>query len=268
MVVRKGALVLWVWGNGDQTEQILDDFADIVAARVVAVADGSLPPRDYSSLGLTDPPTLALDSFAFTYEYGVEAPEGGFSVSISGVFEGPDRTSCHTTITIDGFEPVDTYLVVAGTRVWLGDLTGYQELPLRDPSALSALSACPGHPNHWDLTKLHRVEVVGGEEVEVSGIAARRKDLAQDPAAMEAIGFSPTEVGEFSRYELTVAADGGWPIQLEVERRVTVAAALRMYGIPTDDIIHPSASATAFERLLLIHIDDPSLEVDLPLLAG
>ncbi|MCJ7726450.1 MAG: hypothetical protein MUP76_08710, partial [Acidimicrobiia bacterium] len=247
---------------------ILDDFADIVAARVVAVADGDLPPRNHSSLGLTDPPPLALDSFAFSYEYGVDAPEGGFSVAITGVFEGPDRTSCQTVITIDGFESVDSYLVVAGTRVWIGDVTGYQELMLRDPSALSALSACPGHPNHWDLTKLHRIEVVGGEEVQVSGVAARRIDLSRDADAMQAIGFSAAEAEEFTRYELSVSAEGGWPIQLDVERRVTTAAAMRMYGIPTDDLIHPSAPATVYERLLLSHIDDPSIEVDLPLLAG
>jgi len=268
VVVRKGTLVLWVWGNGDQAEQVLDDFQAAIAERVTAVAAGDLPPREYAELGLIDPPTLALDSYVFLYEYGVESPEGGFSVVIAGEFEGPDRTSCRTTIAIDGFEPVDTYLVAAGTRVWLGDLTGYDELLLRDPSALNALTSCPGHPSHWDLTKLHRLQVTDGEPVQVSGIDALRADLSDDPEAMRAVGFFGTEIDEFVRYELTVAVDGGWPVQLNVEREVSVAAAMRMYGLPTEDLIHTAADATVYERLILSHINDPSIEVDLPLLAG
>ena len=239
VAVREGNLVLWVWGNGDQTDQILDDFHQAVAERVAAVANGDILPRDYAELGLTDPPTLALDSYVFRYEYGVEAPEGGFSVVIAGEFEGPDRTSCRTTITIDGFEPVDTYLVAAGTRVWLGDLTGYDEVGLRDPAALNAVTSCPGHPNHWDLTKLHRIQVTDGEEVEVSGVSALRDDLFDDPEAMREVGYSNPETDGFTRYELTVAVDGGWPIQLDVERQVTTAAAMRMYGLPTEESHQP-----------------------------
>jgi len=268
VVVRKGTLVLWVWGNGDQAEQILDDFTQLTAERVTAVADGTLPPRDYASLGLTDPPTLALDSFTFTYEHGVEAPEGGFSVEIVGEFEGPDRSSCRTTITVDGFEAVETYLVVDGTRVWVGDQTGYQELLLRDPAALSSLTSCPAHPNHWDHTKLHRLEVTNGEEVQVSGVAALRSDFTDDIEDMRAAGFVDAEIGEFTRYELSVAADGGWPIQLDVERAITVAAAMRMYGLSTDGLANPEAPAIVYERLLLSRINDPDIKVELPLLAG
>jgi len=268
VAVRKGSLVLWVWGNGDQTEQILDDFTEITAARVTAVAEGALPPRDYASLGLTDPPTTALDSFTFTYEYGVDSPEGGFSVSITGEFEGPDRSSCQTSIAVDGFDPVVSYLVVAGTRVWIGDQTGYQELLLRDPAALSSLTSCPGHPNHWDQTKLHRLQVSDGEPVRVSGIDARWTDLTADAGALRAAGFADSEIEEFVRYELSVAADGGWPIQLNVERLTTVAAAMRIYGLPTDDLLLPNSPATIYERLLLSRINDPEVRVELPLLAG
>ncbi|MFH2073369.1 MAG: hypothetical protein ABIJ75_11015 [Actinomycetota bacterium] len=235
---------------------------------MAAVADGTLPPRDYASLGLTDPPTLALDSFAFTYEYGVEADEGRFVVRIVGEFEGPDRTSCRTTIAVAGLSPMETYLIAAGTRVWLGDQTGYQELLLRDPTALSALRSCPGHPIHWESTKLHRLVVGDGEQVVVSGVDALRSDLSRDHAAMMAAGFLEAEIDEFARYELTVAADGGWPIQLDVERTVTVEAALRMYGLPVDDLQFPDAPAVAYERLALSRINDPSIRVTLPLLAG
>ena len=107
-----------------------------------------------------------------------------------------------------------------------------------------------------------------GEPVQVSGINALRSDLSDDPEAMQAVGFFETEIDEFVRYELTVAIDGGWPVQLDVEREVSVAAAMRMYGLPTEDLIHTTADATVYERLLLSHINDASIEVDLPLLAG
>jgi hypothetical protein len=268
VVVRSGALALWVWGNGDQAARILDDFTAIVAERVEGASSGAITPRDHTLLGLTDPPTLALDSFAFTYEYGIEAPEAGFSVTVTGAFEGPDRASCKTTLSIDGFEPVDTYVVVAGTQVWLGDVAGYQEVTLRDPAALSALSGCPGHPNYWEVTKLHRIEVTDGEEVEVSGVPSLRTDLAGDTDALHDLGIRDVEASEFVRYEVTVAADGGWPIQLDVERSLPLAAALRLYDLPFDDLANPSHPATVYERLLLSHINDPDLTVDLPLLAG
>jgi len=268
VVVRSGNLALWLWGNGDQAEQILDDLTGATAARVGAVADGTIPPRDHTMLGLTDPPTLALDSFAFTYEYGIEAPEGSFTVAIDGVFEGPDRTSCRTSITLGDGEPVETFLVVAGTRVWMGDITGYQEILLRDPAALNAITSCPGHPNHWELTRLHRLEVVDGTPVTVSGVPAVRGDLAGDREAMKTAGFMDAEIDEFTRYELTVAAEGDWPIQLDVERSVNIEAALRLFGLPSDGITDPGAQAIVFERLLLTLINDPSIKVDLPLLAG
>lgn len=85
---------------------------------------------------------------------------------------------------------------------------------------------------------------------------------------MMAAGFLEAEIDEFARYELTVAADGGWPIQLDVERTVTVEAALRMYGLPVDDLQFPDAPAVAYERLALSRINDPSIRVTLPLLAG
>ena len=65
-----------------------------------------------------------------------------------------------------------------------------------------------------------------------------------------------------------MAADGRWPIQLDVERRITVAAAMRMYGLPTDDLLNPHSPATVYERLLISRVNDPAIEVDLPLLAG
>ena len=268
VVVRRGSLALWLWGNGDQAEQILDDLAGVTADRVVAVADGHTPPRDHTTLGLTDPPTLALDSFAFVYEYGIEAPGQGFTVTIDGLFEGPDRTSCRTAVTIGNLEPVETFLIVAGTRVWLGDFTGYQELLLRDPAALNALTSCPGHPNHWELTRLHRLEVTDGTEITVSGVPALRADLTDDREAMETAGFFGAEIDEFTRYELTVAADGGWPIQLDIERSIGIEAALRIFGMPSGDLIDPGAPAIVFERLLLTRINDPTITVELPLLAG
>ncbi|MCB2224525.1 MAG: hypothetical protein KQH83_10195 [Actinobacteria bacterium] len=268
IAVRSGALVLWVWGNGPDAEQVIDDFTAPAADRVAAVASGEIAPRDHTALGLSDPPTLALDSFAFTYEHGIDALADGFAVEVTGVFEGPDRASCRTAVAVTGLEPVESYLVAAGTRVWLGDITGYEEIQLRDPAALSALTGCPAHPIHWEITKLHRLEVSGGEEVTVSGVPALRVDLAGDPGALVAAGFHEEEVSEFTRYELTVAADGGWPIQLDVERRVTLAAALRTYGLPFDDLLDPGAPAVLYERLLLTRIDDPALRVELPLLAG
>jgi len=268
VVVRSGNLALWLWGNGDQAEQILDDLTAATAARVVAVADGTTPPRDHTMLGLTDPPTLALDSFEFAYEYGIEAPEGAFTVAIEGVFEGPDRTSCRTSITLGDGEPVETFLVVAGTRVWLGDVTGYQEILLRDPAALNAITSCPGHPNHWELTRLHRLEVAEGTAVTVSGVPAVKSDLADDREAMMTAGFMEAEIDEFTRYELTVATEGRWPIQLDVERSVNIEAALRLFGLPSDGITDPGAHAIVFERLILTRINDPSITVDLPLLAG
>jgi hypothetical protein len=268
VVVRKGSLALWLWGNGDQTEQILDDLAVATADRVVAAADGSTPPRDHTTLGLTDPPTLALDSFAFVYEYGIEASVEGFTVTIDGVFEGPDRASCRTAVSVGDLEPLETFLIVAGTRVWLGDFTGYQELTLRDPAALNALTSCPGHPNHWELTRLHRLEVTDGTAVTVSEVPALRADLVDDREAMEAAGFFGAEIDEFTRYELTVAADGGWPIQLDVERSMDIEAALRMFGMPSGDLVDPGVPAIVFKRLLLTRINDPTIKVDLPLLTG
>jgi hypothetical protein len=191
-----------------------------------------------------------------------------FTITVDGIFEGPDRASCRTTFLTDDSEPFESYLVVAGLRVWIGDFAGYQETALWDPAALNALATCPGHQNYWEVTRLHRIPVEGGVPETFEGIAVVRKDLAGDPAALKSAGFVEAEVDEIDRYEMLVAADGGWPVAADIERSMDLATALALFGMSADGVLDPEAPATVVDRLRISRIDDPEIRVELPLLAG
>ena len=115
---------------------------------------------------------------------------------------------------------------------------------------------------------MHRIPVTGGMESTYEGIPILTRDLAEDDLALLAAGFVAAEIGEFTRYELSVAADGGWPVSADIERSVDVGTALSLFGIPATEVLHPDAPATVTDRLRLSRINDGTIRVDLPLLAG
>ena len=272
LVVRSGDLVAWAWATGPDpavVAEALDLLQPPVTGHLLGVASGELGPRPGTGLGLTPAPTVALDSFRFEYAYGVEStdPAAGFSVEVIGEFEAPDLTSCRISITEGNREPVQTYLVVAGALVWMGDLTGYQQVPLRHPAALSALPVCPGHPIFWETTTLHRIPDRPGETAEFGGIPVRRYDLAGDLAALDDLGYFEDEAAQILRYEVARAVDGGWPIEVTIERETDLASARLTFGLPHSGL-NPALEATTFTRLRLAHLDDPGITVDVPLLVG
>jgi hypothetical protein len=269
LVVRSGTTLAWVWAAGESPGEVVDAVGPVVEERLLAVLSGEIPARDPALLGLPLPPTALLDSFAFEYSYGIEtvAPGAGFRIEVTGEFQGPDRASCRVAYTGGEDQPVFSYLVVTGTRVWLGDMTGYQEVPLRHPSALSNLPLCPGHPLFWESTSFHRLPERTGEAGTLDGIAVVRYDLAEDPAALEALGYFPEEAGRVTRYQVARAVDGGWLMEVDVEQQADLAEALRSFGFPEEGA-HAGIPATLFTHLRLSRPDDPAIEVEPPLLAG
>jgi hypothetical protein len=268
-VIRAGATLAWIWAVGDDPGAAVDALAPLAETRLLAVLAGEVPPRDPATLGLPSPPTTLLDSFTFEYSYGIQTATstGGFSIEVTGEFQGPDRTSCRVTYTANGEEATLSRLVAVGTRVWLGGLTGYTEVPLRHPSALADLPLCPGHPLFWEDTGYHRLPASAEAPGTLDGLAVLRSDLAADPEALEALGYSPTRAGRVTRYLVARAADGGWPVEIDVVERTNLAEARRIFGLSAE----PSwvdIPATVFTRLRLTRPNDPSIRVAPPLAAG
>jgi hypothetical protein len=268
-VARCGPPLAWVWAVGTDPEAAIDALAPLVEDRLLSTAAGAAPPRDPAVLGLARSPIELLDSFAFEYSHGLEtgAPGGGFRVDVTGEFQSPDRTSCWVSYTTDGEETLVARLVAIGTRVWLGGRTDYQEVPLRHPSALTDLPLCPGHPLFWEDTGYHRLPEAAGTAETLDGRPVLRSDLAGDPAALEALGYSAPRAERVTRYLVIRAAEGGWPLEMDVQEEMSLAEARRTFGLSTgpagDDL-----PATIFTRLQLTRIDDPSLRVEPPLTAG
>jgi len=268
-VARAGALLAWVWVVGEDPAPAADALAPLVEERLLGVRDGSVSGRDPAALGLAAPPTDLLSSFAFEYSYGIDtAPAAaGFHIRATGEFQGPDRTSCRLTYDTGGAEEVISQLVALGTRVWLADLAGYQEVPLRHPSALSDLPLCPGHPLFWQDTGYHRLPEAEGTSDTLDGIAVLRSDLAADPDLLTALGYSAARAGRVTRYEVARAVEGGWVVELLVEEETDLAEARELFGLPalagSGDL-----PATVFTSLRLSRPDDPSVQVQAPLMAG
>ena len=268
-VVRAGATLAWAWAVGDDPGAVVDALAPLVESRLLGVLGGAIPARDPAVLGLPSPPTELLTSFAFVYSHGIGAAgsAGGFRVEVAGEFEGPDRTSCRLAYTSGDEEPIRSRLVAIGTRVWLGSATGYQEVPLRHPSALTDLSLCPGHPLFWEDTSFHRLPDAAGTLELLDGVAVLRADLAADPQALRALGYSAKRAARVTRYQVARAADGGWVMELDVEEATDLAEAREVFGLA--DIAGAAAlPATIFTRLRLSRPNDPSIRVDPPLTAG
>jgi hypothetical protein len=268
-VVRAGATLAWVWVVGNDPAAAVDVLAPLVEDRLLGVLAGALPARDPAVLGLTPAPTELLDSFTFEYSYGIDttADQAGFRIEATGEFQGPDRTSCRLAYTAGDEEEVLARLVAIGTRVWLEGITGYQEVPLRHPSALSDLPLCPGHPLFWEDTGYHRLPETAGTPGTVDEIAVLRSDLATDPAALEALGYSPARAARITRYEIARAVDEGWVVELHIEEETNLAEARDLFGLPS----LPGAEAlpaTIFTSLQLSRPNDLSVAVEPPLTAG
>lgn len=268
-VVRAGARLAWIWVVGDDPGPVVNALAPLVEQRLLAVQAGDLPPRDPAALGLAPPPTELLSSFAFEYSYGIDAvpASAGFLVRADGEFAGPDRASCRLTYRGAAEEETIAQLVVLGTRVWLADPAGYQEVPLRHPSALSDLPLCPGHPLFWQDTGYHRLPDAPGSPDIVDGIAVLRADLAADPELLRTLGYSGDRADRVIRYDVARATDGGWLVELDLAEQTTLAEARNLFGLPALDG-SADVPATLFTTLRLSRPNDPSIEVESPLTAG
>jgi hypothetical protein len=267
-VVRSGSVLAWIWAAGVDPSAAVADLAPLVEQRLLqAVADGAR--RDPALLGLAAPPTGVLASFAFDYSYGIETPvaDGSFTVEVTGEFQSPDRASCQITYAEGGNQPATSYLVVIGTQVWLGNLAGYQQVPLRHPSALSLLPLCPGHPLFWEMNAFHRLPEREGTPDTVDGVAVVRYDLAGDTGALETLGFFPEEMAEISRYQVARAVDGGWVVEVEVRQEADLAQARQRFGLP-DDAAYAGLPAVVVTRLHLARPSDPDIHVEPPLATG
>lgn len=267
VAIRADRIVAWVWASGEGAPEAIDDLDDLVGARLTAAVAGSLAGRDPGLLDLADPPTAVLNSFTFEYRYGLEAAEGSFAVHIQGIFVAPDRTECRIESVAPGSEPTTSSVVATGTTVWIGGRTGHIETPLRDPAALSALASCPGHPLFWEITRFHRLPTSGAEPGVIRDIDVFAVDLAGDPEALASLGYLPEEASLFTRYEIAVAAEGGWLVELHTERETDLPTAMLSFGIPSADV-HPGVPATVYDALIIGHPNDPALRVESPLPAG
>lgn len=268
-VVRSGAILAWIWAVGEDPAAAVDVLAPLIENRLLSVLDGESPPRDPDALGLARSPIELLESFAFTYSYGIEtaAPGGGFLVQVSGEFRAPDRTSCRVSLTAGAEATTISRLVAIGTRVWLVGTTGYQEIPLRHPSALADLPLCPGHPLFWEDTGYHRLPIRDGVPDTLAGRPVLRSDLATDPAILEELGYSPLRAARVTHYRVARAVDGNWPVAVEVEEETTVGSARQTFGLAGEST-DGGLPATIFTRLQLTRIDDPAIQVEPPLTAG
>ncbi len=268
-VVRAGATLAWVWAAGEDPATAVDTLGPLVEGRLLGVLSGEIPPRDPAGLGLAAAPTELLSSFAFEYSYGIEAASGvgGFSIQVTGQFRGPDRTSCLLAYTAGDEETVLSHLVAIGTRVWLEGANGYQEVPLRHPSALADLPLCPGHPLFWESTGFHRLPEAAGTPDSLEGVAVLRADLAADPGDLEALGYSAGRAARVTHYEVARATDGGWVVEIDVEEETDLADARELFGL-ADIAGAGDLPATIFTRLRLSRPDDAAIQVEPPLTAG
>lgn len=268
-VARAGNILAWAWAAGGDPGLVIDLLGPLVEQRLLAVLGGALPARDPAGLGLPQAPTALLGSFAFAYSYGVEttASAGGFRIEVTGEFQAPDRASCRTAYTAGDGQPGVSHLVAIGTRVWLEGASGYQEVPLRHPSALTDLPLCPGHPLFWEDTAYHRLPQTPGSPDTLDGLAVIRTDLAGDPALLESLGYPPERAARITRYSVARAADGGWVAEIDLEERADLAAARRAFGLSAPPE-WAGVPATIFTRLRLSRPNDPSIEVAPPLAAS
>jgi len=268
-VVRAGSTLAWVWAVGDDPDAVVGALGPLVEDRLLGVIGGQIPSRDPAALGLSAAPTELLSSFAFTYSYGIDAAGslGGFTIEVTGTFEGPDRASCRLAYTAGEEEAVLSRLVAIGTRVWLERVSGYQEVPLRHPSALTDLPLCPGHPLFWEDTGYHRLPETAGTPESLDGVAVLRIDLADDLAALQALGYPALRAARVTRYEVARAAYGGWVMEIDVEEETDLAKAQEVFGRP---YVAGAADlpATIFTRLRLSRPNDPAIQVEAPLAAG
>jgi hypothetical protein len=147
-------------------------------------------------------------------------------------------------------------------------MTGYQQVPLRHPAAISSLPLCPAHPIFWETTRFHRIPDRPGTADDIDGVAVRRYDLAGDGEALVELAYLEEEASQVTRYAVARAVDGGWPLEIEIERTTDLSEALLVYGLSDEPIAHAGVPATLFTTLRLSHIDDPTIEVAVPLIAG
>ena len=268
-VVRAGATLAWVWAAGEDPGRVVDILGPLVEGRLLGVLSSEIPSRDPAGLGLAAAPTELLASFAFEYSYGIETAGGlgGFSIQATGEFRGPDRTSCLLAYTAGEEETVLSHLVAIGTRVWLEGANGYQEVPLRHPSALADLPLCPGHPLFWESTGFHRLPEATGTPDSLEGVAVLRADLAADPGDLEALGYSAGRAARVTHYEVARATDGGWVVEIDVEEETDLADARELFGL-ADIAGAGDLPATIFTRLRLSRPDDAAIQVEPPLTAG
>jgi hypothetical protein len=179
-------------------------------------------------------PSDVLDSFRFSTEIAVEA-DGGLVLSSEGEFEAPDRMGCTVSASLSGFNVSEDELVVVGDDAWLDTGEGFQATTADDSDVMQDLNLCPGSPTFWeDFTFIQDPGALSGEPDTKNGVDALRYSLANAAAALESIGFLPSELEgvTINTFDVWLAEDGGWPLAIDVDITADAQAASDMFGVP------------------------------------
>jgi hypothetical protein len=209
-------------------------------------------------------PSDVLDSFRFSTEISVEA-DGGLVLSSEGEFEAPDRMGCTVSASLSGFNVSEDELVVVGDDAWLDTGEGFQATTADDSDVLQDLGLCPGSPTFWqDFTFIQDPGALSGEPDTKNGVDALRYSLGNAAAALESIGFLPSELEgvTINTFDVWVAEDGGWPLAIDVDITADAQAASDMFGLP---LAEAGQQARITMRVDITDVNAADIHVEEPL---
>jgi hypothetical protein len=204
-------------------------------------------------------PLESLDSFTFTSQVTVESGDANataFSVTSSGKYVAPDSQDCRVHVVLSGVE-VDVRYVRANHRWFVDEGDGLE--PSAGHRATSFYDLCPSDATYWEgfVTFPDSLE---GDPVRRNGVDTEHFDMS---GMFDTFGEYLPDGMVVEQMDLYVAADGGWPVALEMRVAGTTDETCQSFG--TEQAGVSLSSPCAMTRTLeLRRPNDHKLRVPVP----
>ncbi len=166
-----------------------------------------LPPQASPPAAALEPPTYSpnahLDSYRHIVDitFGPASQEPGFSGSIRGDFQAPDRFTCSEQFGFGGLTFPGDKVVVIGTEAWIDTGDGWHTATIDDPKILDVVDSCAAWPLFWEDFDVATFAEVEGQPDELNGVPAVRYDLKEVFDVLDALPLPITGSEELSLIE-------------------------------------------------------------------
>lgn len=148
-------------------------------------------------------PNAHLDSYRHIVDitFGPASQEPGFSGSIRGDFQAPDRFTCSEQFGFGGLTFPGDKVVVIGTEAWIDTGDGWHTATIDDPKILDVVDSCAAWPLFWEDFDVATFAEVEGQPDELNGVPAVRYDLKEVFDVLDALPLPITGSEELSLIE-------------------------------------------------------------------